>query len=108
MTVPEPRTARAADHPCQLYGSHWPMVLLTQYHHSRPVYLQNRLYGRILYPADYWVCGTCHDSLHEVIRWKLDQGRTPNPMPGPRTNIMVKAMETVEWFNAEKVRLGKS
>lgn len=95
-----PKTARAVDHPCELYSYHQPMVLRTQYHHSKPVYLQNRVYGQIIYGADFWVCGTCHDSLHETIDWLLNEGRQPYPMPGVNSNIYRKAMQTVDWYRA--------
>jgi hypothetical protein len=96
-----PRTATAAEQPCQLYahtGS--PVPLRTQYHHSKPVYLQNRLYGRIVHPADMWLCGLCHDAVHEVIDWLLGEGRQPNPAPGRKT--LAEAQRTVEWYLAEK------
>lgn len=93
-------TATARDHPCELYVYHWPRPIRTQFHHSKPVYLQNRLFGRILYGPDFWVCGTCHDSLHETIDWLLSEGRKPNPMPGRK--VLRKAGETVDWYQAAK------
>lgn len=107
-TIGPPLTARADDHPCELYGTHWPVPIRTQYHHSRPVYLQNEVYGRIVYPADFWVCGTCHDSLHEVISWLLEEGREPSPLPGPRTKVRLKAAETVKWYKDEIEGVGKA
>jgi hypothetical protein len=92
-------TATAQSHPCQLYTYHQPRPIRTQFHHSKPVYLQNRLYDKIVYGPDFWVCGTCHDSLHETIDWMLTEGRVPNPMPG--TNVLKKAKETVDWYHAE-------
>lgn len=100
MTQAEVRTARASDQPCQLYSYHWPKPLRTQFHHSRPIYLQNRLYGKIRYPADFWVCGTCHDSLHEVIDWLLGEGRQPGGNVGRK--VLDKARDTVDWYRAEQ------
>lgn len=96
MTAPAPRTAPAAEHPCELRGYHVPKPLRTQYHHSRPVYLQNRVYGRIVHPADLWVCGTDHDSLHTVIDWLLGEGREPTVDPGRL--VLTQARSTVKWY----------
>lgn len=91
------RTAPAHEHPCELYAhTRPPIPIRTQYHHSRPVYLQNRVFGRIIYGPDLWVCGLCHDALHETIDWLLGEGRKPNPMPGRKT--LATATRTVEWF----------
>lgn len=97
-----PLTATAATQPCQLYRYHWPTPIRTQYHHSKPVYLQNRLYGRIVHPADFWVCGTCHDSIHETIDWLLREGRKPDPMPGRK--VLAKARQAVDWYLQEAAR----
>jgi hypothetical protein len=93
------RTAPAAEQPCALYAhTAAPVPMRTQYHHSRPVYLQNRVYGQIRYAADFWVCGTCHDNLHETISWLLGEGRRPNPAPGRKT--LTEAQRTVAWYRA--------
>ncbi len=93
----EPRAAQAAEEPCQLYvHSGSPKPSRTQGHHRHPVYLQNRVYGRIRDPELMYVCGLCHDSLHDLIRWLLDEGRQPNPMPG--MNAIREAKRTVEWY----------
>lgn len=94
-----PLTAQAADKPCSLYAhSGYPRPSRTQYHHSRPVYLQDRVYGQIRYPADTWLCGNCHDSVHDVIGWLLGETRKPNPMPG--RNAIAEAKRTVAWYHA--------
>ncbi len=93
----EPRTAQAAEEPCQLYvHSGSPKPSRTQGHHRHPVYLQNRVYGRIRDPELMYVCGLCHDSTHDVISWLLGEGRKPNPMPG--MNVIREAKRTVEWY----------
>jgi hypothetical protein len=92
----EPRTARAADRPCELYKYHAPRVVQTAGHHVAPVYLQNRVYGRIQDPTLKWLCPNCHTAVHEVISWLLGEGRTPNPMPG--RNVLTEAERTVEWY----------
>lgn len=46
-----PRTAQAAERPCQLYAhTASPVPTRTQGHHRHPVYLQNRIYGRLRDP----------------------------------------------------------
>jgi hypothetical protein len=95
--VTELRTAPAAEKPCQLYAhTDPPVVSRTQGHHRHPVYLQNRVYGRIQDPELLWVCGTCHDNIHEVLSWLLGEGRKPDPMPGWKTRQ--EAERTVLWF----------
>lgn len=95
-----PLTATAATQPCSLYAhSAAPVPIRTQYHHSRPVYLQNRLYGQIRYPADTWLCGLCHDAVHETIDWLLGEGRQPVPAPG--RNTLLAARRTVDWYRSE-------
>lgn len=93
----EIRTAPAASQPCSLYAhTAAPVPIRTQYHHSKPVALQNRVYGQIRYPADTWLCGLCHDAVHETIDWLLGEGRKPNPMPGRKT--LAEAQRTVQWY----------
>ena len=57
--------ARAADRPCELYRYHAPVPSRTQGHHRRPVYLQNRVYGRIR-PA-------------VTVRWGMSTSGTMTP-----------------------------
>lgn len=99
MTEVQPKTAPAAIHPCVIYRYHFPKPIRTQWHHSKPVYLQNRAYGKIVYPADRWVCGTCHDSIHTVIDCMLGEGPAPSVRPGRK--IMEEARRTVAWYKAE-------
>lgn len=94
----EPRTAHAAEHPCELHRYHAPAVVRTQYHHSKCVYLQNRLYGRIKYGADTWICGTDHDSLHAWLDWLLGEADKPDPEPGRM--VKAAAQQTYDWYRA--------
>ncbi len=94
----EPRTARAADRPCQLYTYHAPAVVQTEGHHRHPVYLQNRVYGRIQDPELLWVCGNCHAAIHEWVSWLLGEAREPDPHPGRLAKA--EAERTVAWYRA--------
>lgn len=97
-TVAELRTAQASDKPCELYRYHFPRPSRTQGHHRHPVYLQNKVYGKIKDPELMYVCGTCHDSLHDVIPWMLGEARKPLPMPGRK--VQAEAARTVAWYKA--------
>jgi hypothetical protein len=96
--VTDVRTARAAEKPCELYRHHSPRVVRTQGHHRKPVYLQNKVFGRIQDPELLWVCGSCHDALHSWIAFLLDEWGEPKPRPG--RNVKVEAQKTVDWYRA--------
>lgn len=93
----QPRTAQAADKPCALYAhTSAPRPSRTQGHHRHPVYLQNRVYGRIALPELLFLCGLCHDSVHDAVSWLLGEARRPDPMPSSRA--VVEARRTVAWY----------
>lgn len=94
--VPDLRTATATEKPCQLYAYHHPRPSRTQGHHRHPVYLQNRVYGRIRDSELMWLCGTCHDSCHEQISYLLGEGRKPDPPVGRFARY--EAQRTVDWY----------
>ena len=90
-------TAPAADKPCSIYidhGSARPAV--TQGHHVKPVYLQNRKYGRIVDPTLMYLCGTCHDNVHAWIYWLMGERTKPNPEPPLRAQRL--AAWVVDWY----------
>jgi hypothetical protein len=89
MTVTRLRTARAVDHPCELYAhTAAPIPSRTQRHHRFPEYLQRAVWGEERDDEDVmWLCGTCHDNVHEAIGWLLGETRQPNPMPGYKTLV---------------------
>lgn len=91
-----PATATATDKPCQLHRYHSPQPSRTQGHHRHPVYLQNRVYGKIQDPELLWVCGTCHDNIHEWLGWLLGETRRPNPEPGRLAKA--EAQATFDWY----------
>ena len=93
----ELRTATASDRPCELYAhTAAPIPTRTQGHHRHPVYLQNRIYGRIADPELMWLCGLCHDSVHDWVSWLLGEARQPVPEPGRRAKA--EAQRTVDWY----------
>lgn len=98
LLVPEPQTAQADEHPCELYKTHSPVVCRTQGHHIYPVYLQNRVYGKITIPTLMWLCGGCHDSTHTWLDWLLGEARKPSVLPSLRARKL--AQSTYDWFTA--------
>lgn len=93
------RIAQAAEKPCQLYAhSDSPRPTRTQGHHRHPVYLQNRVYGEIRDPELLWLCGLCHDSVHDWIGWLLGESRRPEPEPGWKAKA--EAQRTVDWYRS--------
>ena len=98
-----PRTAFFDAHPCDLVAYHAPEPVMTEFHHTKPVYLQNRLYGKVLHPADLWVCSNCHDAIHAWLYYLLGERQKP-PYIGRAAKS--EAQKTYEWFKAECERLG--
>jgi hypothetical protein len=100
--VAEVRTAVAALNPCQLYAhTAAPVPARTQHHHRYPQYLQERIWGEVRLEGRndmLWLCGLCHDNIHEVLGWMLGESRKPNPMPG--RNAVNEAKRTVEWYES--------
>lgn len=94
--VPEPRTATATEKPCELHQYHAPQPSRTQGHHRHPVFLQNRVYGHIQDPELLWVCGTCHDNIHEWLGFLLGESRQPDPTPGKMARA--EARISFEWY----------
>jgi len=101
--APDQRTAQYAERPCQLVSYHAPTPVMTEYHHTKPVFLQNRLYGKIVYPADLWVCSNCHDAIHSWLYWLLGEWRQPLHIGRA---AKAEAERTYQWFRSEQERLG--
>ena len=85
------------------HGSAVPSV--TQGHHVYPVYLQNRVFGRIANPTLAWLCGTCHDNVHVWLYWLMGDRAKPDPIPPARAR---RAAETAHaWYlEASAARTG--
>lgn len=106
FTIPEPVTAQAAERPCELHRYHAPRVVRTQGHHRQPVYLQNRIYGKIQSNELIWVCGTDHDSIHAWLGFLLGESRRPDPEPGRL--VKAEAQRTYDWYVQAKAAQGFS
>jgi hypothetical protein len=89
--------------PCELLDYHAPKPVMTEYHHTKPVFLQNRLYGQIAFGPDLWVCSNCHDSIHAWLYWLLGERREP-PYIGRAAKT--EAERTYKWYIEERARLG--
>lgn len=99
--VPIVRTAPASEHPCEMYLDHGSArPAFTQGHHRFPVYLQNRLYGRIIYGDLIWLCGTCHDNLHGWLYWIMRERRLEPVGVPPRAQRA--ALEVYLWYEKER------
>jgi hypothetical protein len=95
--------AMATEHPCELVAYHAPTPVMTEHHHSKPVFLQNRLYGRITFGADLWVCSNCHDAIHAWLYWLLGERRQPTYIGRA---AKTEAEREYAWYRAEEYRLG--
>lgn len=95
----QPFGASALDRPCEMYLDHGSAVpAVTQGHHRKPVYLQNRLYGKIVHAELLWLCGTCHDNVHAWLYWLMGERRQPAPVPHRARR---EAEATFAWYTAE-------
>lgn len=93
-----PLTAPAFLRPCEMYRDHGSsLVVITQGHHVRPIFLQNRKYGRIQDGTLKFLCGTCHDSTHAWLYYLLGERQWPGDVP-PRAKML--AQEAYDWFVA--------
>jgi len=97
------RKAFFEEQPCTLVRYHEPRPVMTEFHHGKPVYLQERLYGKVLYGPDTWVCANCHNAIHAWLYWLLGEHRMP-PWIGRAAKAAAEA--TLAWYLAEKERLG--
>lgn len=100
----EVRYADASIRPCEAYKDHGSSPpCRTQGHHRKPQYLQKRLYGQLVDKTIWWICGTCHDSIHAWLDYLLGEAYKP-PMPPPR--LFKEAEAVYAWYMAEKERMG--
>lgn len=95
--VEQQRTAFAAEKPCSLVAYHAPTPVMTEHHHSKPEYLQKRLYGETRYGPDTWLCSNCHDAVHAWLYWLLGERREP---PNIGRAAKAEAQRTFEWYQS--------
>jgi hypothetical protein len=74
-------------------------VVITEYHHTKPVFLQNRLYGAIEYGPDLWVCSNCHEAIHAWLYWLLGERKEP---PNIGRAAKAEAERTFDWYTTER------
>jgi hypothetical protein len=96
-----PVTAFYAAQPCELVSYHAPKPVVTEHHHSKPMYLQTRLWGEVRYDADLWVCSNCHEAVHAWLYWLLGERKQP---PNVGTRAKAEAERTYAWYVEEKER----
>lgn len=90
------------DQPCTLVTYHAPQPVMVEFHHSKPVFLQNRLYSKIVYGPDKWVCSNCHDAIHAWLYWLLAMHREPIQVG---RLAKAEAQRTFQWYKDEEARL---
>ena len=91
------------DKTCALVKHHEPKPVMTEFHHQKPVFLQNRLYGKIIFGPSLWVCANCHEAIHAWLYWLLGEHAEP-PYIGRAAKA--EAERTHGWYLAECTRLG--
>ena len=92
-----PATAFAKEHPCSLVSYHAPTPVMTEYHHSKPIFLQYRLFGKVIYGPDTWVCSNCHDAIHAWLYYLLGEHHKP-PHIGRAAKL--EAQRTYDWYKS--------
>ena len=97
----QPRSAFATKRPCVLVKTHAPAPVITEYHHSKPVYLQRRLYGEERYDADTWLCSNCHEAVHAWLYWLLRERAEPKNVGRA---AKAEAYRTYMWYLSEKTK----
>jgi hypothetical protein len=96
---PAHRALPAGRQGCQLYAHNSPPhPLLVQGHHRFPEYLQRRVWGETRDGHLLWLCGLCHDAVHEMIRHQLGEGRRPDPWPGNASPVRREAQHAIALY----------
>lgn len=86
-------------HPCELLDYHAPKPVMTEFHHTEPVFLQNRLWGQIRFGPKLWVCGNCHDAIHAWLYFLLGERRQPTYIGRAAKG---EAERTFDWYTSER------
>lgn len=83
---------------CQCVLNHNPNVIYTQTHHVVPVsWVRNG--GRATEPATVELCGTAHDSVHELLNEYVRNGGPPAWTIRRRFNPYVRRLAERAWPN---------
>lgn len=73
---------------------------LTHRHHVKPEFLQRRLYdGKEPHQEITYLCGACHDNLHNWLYFLLGEWREPDPHPPYRARQW--AQVAYDWYVEE-------
>lgn len=101
ISLPKPRMASADVRPCEVHGYHWPPYLETEGHHIYPVYLQNRIFGKIVLPDLVWTCDNGHKNIHAWLSFMLGE-RKRKPFRRGTRKEMELVMEAFDWYTGAK------
>lgn len=97
----EPQTASSQQRPCEVHGYHWPPIVETEGHHTYPVYLQNRVYGKIVHPHLTWICDNGHKTVHAWLSYLLGERKYAPHRRGTKKE-MVLVQEAFDWYKENK------
>ncbi len=100
--IEKPKTAFFYEHICSLVSYHAPRPVISEHHHRKPAFLQKRVYGKVLYDADMWLCSNCHEAVHAWLYYIL--GERDYPL-GIGRLAKAEAERTFDWYSREKIRL---
>lgn len=90
------------DHSCALYKWHNPQPVMVGYCYQKPVFLQKKLYDKVLYGPSVWFCGNCHDAVLAWLYHLLGIREEP-PVIGSKAKR--EAEKTYDWYVSECLRL---
>ena len=90
--------ALSGEKPCELYKYHKPYPAITEGHHWNPVFLQNRLWGKIHNNNLIWLCPTCHSNVHAWLDWLLGERKSKPSVP---MRARAEAERTLRWYISE-------
>ena len=75
-----------------------PTPVLTEFLHTRPIYIQKRLWGEIRFDADVYYCSNCHEAVHAWCYYRDGERREPKTI-GRAAKAAGEAIYA--WYQAE-------
>lgn len=90
------------EHPCELVSYHAPTPVMTEFHHSKPMYLQKRLWGEVRFGPDVYYCSNCHEAVHSWCYFLDGERREPKTI-GRAAKAAGAAM--FGWYMSERALL---